>query len=209
MRFLLLLSLLATAAISQPPIGLLYGLAPDDPTGWRSGTATREASCCLVEWRGEPVVLTAGHVVADVPSLMVVGADGRETIGAVTRYARDDRHDIGALRPAAAPYLRALPLAQRMPPVGTACWWWGTDGRGRPISRQVMVRATGDLGDPADPGLGWLGISVPQGIDAGCSGGPVVTGAGELIGITSNAGWYGKERVVWCASLWQIREVPR
>lgn len=145
------------------------------------------AGCSLVDQLGSGVVVqsvgqvvTVAHTVAGAAEITVIGADGSEH--AATAVAFDKDSDLAVLD---VPTLRAEPLPIGAVEIGPgSVLAWSRDGGTEAEPVDVVKRLRITIEDIyTEETVKRTGLEIAGAIEIGDSGGPIVTGDGDVIGI--------------------------
>jgi S1-C subfamily serine protease len=143
--------------------------------------------CSLVDQLGTGVVLqsagqivTVAHTISGAAEITVVGADGTEHVATVSAFDKDS--DLAVLD---VPTLAAEPLTIGAVTTGPGnVLVWSRDGgaEARPVDVVKRLRIT--IEDIyTEETVKRTGLEIAGAIEIGDSGGPIVTGDGDVIGI--------------------------
>jgi S1-C subfamily serine protease len=149
------------------------------------------------------LVLTADHVITREEDLRVVTAAGNSL--AATIAGRDPGSDLAVLRVAGAG-LQAAKVAEAAPRVGQLVLALGRPSESGVQASWGIVTA---IGGPARTGRGGLleeYIQTETTSYPGFSGGPLVNGAGEVLGLNTSGLTRGAALTIPVKSAWQIAD---
>lgn len=188
-----------------------------DPNLVRMGTGLSNGSGFLVSNEGQDcLIVSANHVVRGAPIMPVSVSNQESSIFLATPVARDEVHDLVALRMTADFSCAGIPLA-----VSSAGLSDGTGimASGYPMTTGVetvtpgIYRGLVPHPDPDDLGPHELAtnmyLKTEHKIVGGNSGGPIVNGAGEATGVISRSNHKDAAYSVPVEHIWQmLRSVP-
>ncbi len=127
---------------------------------------------------GGPVIITSGHVARQAGDGMELRrADGGEPVAAAL-IATSNRIDLAVLRVLDGS-ARPAAVAEDMPSRGAPVWALGPQGLGRAIAAGRVQRAALRMRNFGP------GFTAAMGALMGFSGGPVVDGRGQVVGLTT------------------------
>lgn len=133
------------------------------------------------------LALTAYHVVFGAGQLSVRTSGGQ--VYPVTVVGYDDVQDLALLKVSGVSRVASLPLARALPQPGEAVFTVGNGGTSFLRPQLGRVTALGAQSAEADLGAGTLETNLT--VFPGDSGGPLLNGQGQVVGVLNHVAWSG------------------